>query len=536
MLYFFGRVLGATIVGCVVIFVLLVYGGSPGDPGEPSEPALLATFILTPPVGVVWHELGHLLACLALGAQVKEFRLGGKKAAIRFRVRSVQVSLGWPYAGLVRYEGARSVWRRALIGLAGPVAHFALAGIALLISVLVGRGHQAAGLMTVAAVMLAASGLLNLIPIQTRSGSRSDGARLLDLRSERRTRELAAVRSTAQRLLRAGRTKELAELHAGLNIPAAPLSAAQAAILTLIEATTVVAPCLPDDAARLADRRVAMLLREHDLGKVTPMAYLTLALLRLRQGGQDNCATAERHCEQGLAAGGFQDDGRHLALAAIVVSRKARSLPYEDVSARVNRDDLDRTVAVLKAILDPEAILDDFRNGDPDARQGVGSIAQALRRQGRTADLLEVHARFDVPAGRHAPEQARSLHEIECNLLVAACLPSDGIDVAATRVQWILDNYPFKADKDKLPRPAVEHSLALARLRQGRFDEVEPLCASALASDYGPDARATILATIAMARRALGQPYANLIAEAVALSPDADLVAEAAGPVPATHR
>ncbi len=73
----------------------------------------------------------------------------------------------------------------------------------------------------------------------------------------------------------------------------------------------------------------------------------------------------------------------------------------------------------------------------------------------------------------------------------------------------------------------MEHTLALARLRQGRFDEVEPLCESGLAADFGPDNRATILATIVIARRALGRPHADLLAEAVALSPDADLVAEA---------
>lgn len=79
-----------------------------------------------------------------------------------------------------------------------------------------------------------------------------------------------------------------------------------------------------------------------------------------------------------------------------------------------------------------------------------------------------------------------------------------------------------------MPLAAVKHTLALARLRQGRFEEVEPLCASGLAGDHGPDTRATILATIVLARRALGQPHADLLGEAVALSPDADLVAEAA--------
>jgi hypothetical protein len=51
------------------------------------------------------------------------------------------------------------------------------------------------------------------------------------------------------------------------------------------------------------------------------------------------------------------------------------------------------------------------------------------------------------------------------------------------------------------------------------------LCAPGLAGDYGPDARAT---TLALPRRALRQPHTDLFGEAMRLSPDADLVAEAA--------
>lgn len=39
--------------------------------------------------------------------------------------------------------------------------------------------------------------------------------------------------------------------------------------------------------------------------------------------------------------------------------------------------------------------------------------------------------------------------------------------------------------------------------------------------------RATVLATLAMARQQLGQPYRELLEQARALDPDADLVAEA---------
>ena len=150
-----------------------------------------------------------------------------------------------------------------------------------------------------------------------------------------------------------------------------------------------------------------------------------------------------------------------------------------------------------------------------------------LRRQGRIGELLELHAGFGAPAGAHWRAQARSLHVVEYNLLCVPGLPPEVIDEAAVRTRWLVDSYPFKAKEDPELQPAMEHSLAVARLRQGRFGEVEPLCESGLAADFGPDNRATVLATIVIARRALGQPHADLLAEAVALSPDADLVAEA---------
>lgn len=57
---------------------------------------------------------------------------------------------------------------------------------------------------------------------------------------------------------------------------------------------------------------------------------------------------------------------------------------------------------------------------------------------------------------------------------------------------------------------------------------VEDPCTKVLASpDLSPVNRATVLATIALARQALGQPYEQLLSEAIALAPDADLVAEA---------
>ena len=533
-LYFVGRTLAGLIWAGAVGCLLFVYAGTPGQFWE-----LYGVLVLAEAAGVVAHESGHLLACLAVGAEVRAFRLGSERVAIRFRARTVQVSLGWPYGGRVEYDGALSVRRRVVITLAGSLMDLALAGLVLMVSVMAASGQGARPLVVTVALGLGADGLVNLMPFRMRSGRLSDGARLFELRSDVRAAELRAAQKTANRLMDAGRTAELLELHAGLDVPAGRMNVAQAAIRTVIELNIANRADLPDDAAQLVERRVLMLLRHHDLGNAEPAAYLTLALLRLRQGGPGSYAEAERLCGQALATKGDWDDARRMALAAVIVSRQARGLPYEDVrtmaaTLKTANGDPETMAVSLKAVLDPEAMLDAFRGGDPAARLGARSITVMLRRQGRIGRLLELHAGFGVPpTGRYAREETWSLQAVEDNLLLVPGLPPGVIDEAANRVRWILDNYPFGAKEDPMPRPAVEHTLALARLRQGRFGEVEPLCASALAADIGPDARATVLATIALARRALSQPHADLLAKAVALSPDADLVAEAASPSPA---
>lgn len=529
-LYFVGRTLAGLMWFCALGWPSVAYDGMPGTPDQFWE--LYGVFFLAVAVGVVAHEFGHLLACLAVGAEVKAFRLGGERATIRFRVRTVQVSLGWPYKGQVRYDGVLSVRRRAVITLGGPLMDLALAGLVLMVSAMAASGPRVRPLMVTAALALGADGLASsLMPFRMRSGRLSDGARLFELRSDVRTARLRAAQQAAGRLLRAGRSAELLELHTGLDVPARRMSAAQAANLAAFEFDVALLAGLPDDAAQLAERRVSMLLQDHrDLSPAAPIAYLTLALLRLRQNGPGSSAEAERLCEQALAIKGLPHSARRLTPAVVIVSRQARELPYEDVLAtatatfRAVDHSLEAMVAALKAHLNPEAMLDAFREGDPDARLGVGDIAMMLRRQGRIGELLELHAGFGVPAGRYVRDQARSLHDVECNLLLVPGLSPEVIDEAASRVRWILDNYPFEAKGEPMPRAAMEHTLALARLRQGKFEEVEPLCASALAADYGPGARATVLATVALARRALGQPHADLLAEAVALSPDADLV------------
>jgi hypothetical protein len=528
LLYFIGRTTARLIVAGAILFLFLAYGGSPQGP-----PALLVLFGAATLVAVVAHELGHLLACLAVGVKVKAFRLGDERYAIRFRVQTVQVSLGWPYKGRVEREGTPSVGRQAVITLAGSVVDLALAGLVLTGSAVAGSGQTARPLAVTVALGFAVTGLGNLLPYRSRSSGRlSDGARLFELRSDVRVAELHAVRKKAARLRQMGRTDELVELHAGLDDPSDRISTAQAVVRTVIEFSVALLAGLPDDAAHLAARRVEILVRRRDLGATEATAHLTLALLRLRQGERDDCAAAEQHCAQALAVKNVPDSARRAALAAVIVSREARGLPDADIRAAAATltavgDGLEAAAAELKVALHPEAMLRAFREGDPAARLSVGGIALMLRQQRRIGELLDVHAGFGEPAGRNWQAQAQSLHDVEYNLLCVPGLPPEVIDEAAVRTRWLLENYPCKAKQDSQLRSAMEHTLALARLRQGRFDEVEPLCESGLAADVGPDNRATLLATLVIARRALGQPHADLLAEAVALSPDADLVAQA---------
>jgi hypothetical protein len=521
-LYLAGQIM-TWLIGLAALGVLLASARPLAGPWE-----LPVVFLLSVAGGVVAHELGHLLACLAVGATVKAFRLGPERPAIRFRVRSVQVSLGWPYQGRVEYAAGSSVGRRVVITLAGSLTQLVLAWVAWAFSV---SGERP--LVVAAAVGFGFTGLTNLMPFRLRSGRLSDGARLFELRSDAHTAAALEAQKTAARLLQAGRAAELLELHTGLDVPARRMSVAQALGLAMVECSVALLAGLPQADALLAERRASLLLRDHYPALVRSVSGLTLAFLRLRPGGTESHAEVERLCDQALAAKELPDPLRRLALAAIILSRQARGLPYEDVRAtaaglKAAAQGIEPFAAGLSAVVDPEGFLSAFRAGALDTRLGAGSLAPMLRRQGRVGELLELHNGYEVPAGRLASAQARSLHEVEYNLLLLPGLPLAVTDEAASRVEWILGHYPFAGEGPSMPRPAVEHTLALARLRQERFAEVARLCAAGLAGDYGPDARATMLATVALARRALGQPHADLVAEAVALSANADLVAEAA--------
>lgn len=177
-------------------------------------------------------------------------------------------------------------------------------------------------------------------------------------------------------------------------------------------------------------------------------------------------------------------------------------------------------------------VLAAYREGDPVARENVHLLAIMLRREGRVAELAELHAESLEQGEKLDEAHLGAFLEFEWNVVAVPGLPQAEADRAAARMERLLE-YP-QPDKQY----SIAGTLALARLRQGRLAEVEPLCTDALASKLEPHMRAVVLATVVLAQRALGQPYRDLLAEAVGISPDDDLVAEAAVPemVPARER
>jgi hypothetical protein len=169
---------------------------------------------------------------------------------------------------------------------------------------------------------------------------------------------------------------------------------------------------------------------------------------------------------------------------------------------------------------DVDLLLDRCQRSAHDARR-VQIIGRLLSQQDRTDELLRLHAQDCRLSRRPASEAVVAVSHLEWRVLLIPGLSVPAADLAAARLEWAVKH----SRRDALP--AVKHSLAVARLRQHRFADVEPLCTAALA-DKSAEARATFLATVAMARQALGEDSARPLQEALRLDPAAELVEEAA--------
>jgi hypothetical protein len=409
---------GLAVIAVMLVLVISAQMQSPGLPFLGSV-LVLALVVVGVPVGVVIHEAGHLLACLALRVEVRGVQLGnGKSPRLRFTVRGVEVSLGLPYSGQVQYTDAMSAGRAAIITAAGSLANLIAAvamfavgprGILAVTAALFTAGHVGTLGVLSLALLMTVTGVISLLPFRERNGRPTDGARLLGLFG-------------------------------------GPFAAA---------------------------------LRPRDAKGRLPLAGAPAAL----------------HTE-------YQE----------LVRREARQLSPE------------QTARWLKAYWDRE----------PLALHAVGLIGRSLRLQGRISELLALHADLPPPAGPRAGQLTVAAHSLDRQVLTVPGLPAKAVNLAVARVEYVLRTAEFKPAGQPWSREVALHTLALGRLRQGRFAEAEELCRPVLALPRpGPGTRATALATVALARRTAGLPYETELAEARFLAPDADLVAEAMEPASA---
>jgi Peptidase M50B-like len=237
---------------------------------------------------------------------------------------------------------------------------------------------------------------------------------------------------------------------------------------------------------------------------------------------------------------GMPTDGANL-LAMLAGGQFAEAVRFGDANGwlmakdapRAMRAEYTELVRDYDGPLQPERTtrwLAYYRENETLAWAAVGFIGRSLRREGRISELLALDSDLAMPAGPYVHELTQATHMLAWEVLLVPGLPREAIGRAVSQAEWVLSSADFKPGDPARYREAVLHTLALGRLRQGRYDEAEELCQPILAlKNLVPANRATVLATIALARKALGLPHEQLLAEAVALAPAADLVPEAIG-------
>jgi hypothetical protein len=141
-------------------------------------------------------------------------------------------------------------------------------------------------------------------------------------------------------------------------------------------------------------------------------------------------------------------------------------------------------------------------------------------------DLKRLHAQAWTLPDAPDRELRAGVQNLTWKALTWPGLSGPAADRAADRVEWLERHVNERRDAASAPA-GLRLALAVARLRQGRLAEVEPLCAGAFWAGLPPDAQATLLAATALARHARGQDGRPPLAAALALGPDADLVGEA---------
>jgi hypothetical protein len=168
-----------------------------------------------------------------------------------------------------------------------------------------------------------------------------------------------------------------------------------------------------------------------------------------------------------------------------------------------------------------DILITGFRLDAPEAADCLTELSHQPQR------LLRLYLQRWALPDEPAADDIHIIHVLTWKLLTAGDVPAEAAELAVDRAEWLLPNVSQKNADKRTSLAEARHTLALARLRQGRPDEVQRLCADALAAKPEPADRASILATQAIARHARQLSGRELLDEALALDPDAPLVDEA---------
>lgn len=168
-----------------------------------------------------------------------------------------------------------------------------------------------------------------------------------------------------------------------------------------------------------------------------------------------------------------------------------------------------------------EILINGFRLDVPEADDCLRELCK------QPEILLRVFTKpWTLPAEPEA-DVTHIVHVLSWKVLLLEDLPAETADLAASRMEWVIDHLDTEHPDSRTPLHTIRFGLALARLRQRMPREVQGLCADALAAELDADDRASVLAIVAMARHALLLSGRQQLDDALALDPNAALVSEA---------
>jgi hypothetical protein len=169
-----------------------------------------------------------------------------------------------------------------------------------------------------------------------------------------------------------------------------------------------------------------------------------------------------------------------------------------------------------------DILINGFRLDVPEAEDCLGELS------GQPEVLLRLFLKPWALPDEPAADVTHIVHVLSWKVLVTGDLPATTADLAASRAEWVIGHLDSDHPDKRTPVHSARHTLAVARFRQGRASEARQLCTDALAAELDPCDRASVLATVAMARHARLLSGREQLDEALALDPEAPLVSEAA--------